>query len=289
MNNHWQGVPELPNSIGEEKIIRVSDDLSLRVFIWEPVKKSSKIPILMVPGWGSVFEGWRPLVSEWAQRRKIIYIETREKASAIFDNKMKQKDFIISEYIEDIEKIIEKLQRENELDDNFHLFSSSLASTIIIHGLQEKKISGKSSIFLAPNQKFRFPLWAKILIKLPLPKFTLKWLIKIAIWAVERKVEEEGQKIRYRRTLLSQNYERIRYSARYLMGYSLPEDLSNIEIPCAILTAESDKLHGMKDVEFISRKVTNMSVIPIPSNQYAHQAEALNEIESFYTDIESNE
>ena len=73
------------------------------------------------------------------------------------------------------------------------------------------------------------------------------------------------------------------------MGYSLPEDLSNIEIPCAILTAESDKLHGMKDVEFISRKVTNMSVISIPSNQYAHQAEALNEIESFYSDIESNE
>ncbi len=289
MNNHWQGVPELPNSIGEERIIRVSDDLSLRVFIWKPANKSSKIPILMVPGWGSVFEGWRPLVSEWVQGRKIIYIETREKASAIFDNKMKQKDFIISEYIEDIEKIIEKLQRENELDDNFHLFSSSLASTIIIHGLQEKKISGKSSIFLAPNQKFRFPLWAKILIKLPLPKFTLKWLIKIAIWAVERKVEEEGQKIRYRRTLLSQNYERIRYSARYLMGYSLPEDLSNIEIPCAILTADSDKLHGMKDVEFISRKVTNMRVISIPSNQYAHQAEALNEIESFYSDIESNE
>ena len=289
MNNHWQGVPELPNSIGEERIIRVSDDLSLRVFIWEPANQSSKIPILMVPGWGSVFEGWRPLVSEWVQGRKIIYIETREKASAIFDNKMKQKDFIISEYIEDIEKIIEKLQRENELDDNFHFFSSSLASTIIIHGLQEKRISGKSSIFLAPNQKFRFPLWAKILIKLPLPKFTLKWLIKIAIWAVERKVEEEGQKIRYRRTLLSQNYERIRYSARYLMGYSLPEDLSNIEIPCAILTAESDKLHGMKDVEFISRKVTNMSVISIPSNQYAHQAEALNEIESFYSDIESNE
>jgi len=289
MENHWKGIPELPNTFGKERIIRVCDNVSLRVFIWEPIEKSSDIPILMVPGWGSVFEGWRPLVTEWVQKRKIIYIETREKASAIFDNKMKQKDFIISKYIEDIGAIIEKLQLENELDGDFHLFSSSLASTIIIHGLQEKKISGKSSIFLAPNQKFRFPLWAKILIKLPLPKFTLKWLIKIAIWAVERKVEEEGQKIRYRRTLLSQNYERIRYSARYLMGYSLPEDLSNIEIPCAILTAESDKLHGMKDVEFISRKVTNMSVISIPSNQYAHQAEALNEIESFYSDIESNE
>ena len=56
MDNHWKGIPNLPNSTGEEKIIRVSEDLSLRVFIWKPVKKTSSTPILMVPGWGSVFE-----------------------------------------------------------------------------------------------------------------------------------------------------------------------------------------------------------------------------------------
>ena len=285
MNDHWKGIPNLPNSIGEEKLIRVSNSVSLRVFVWEPVNQSSKVPILMVPGWGSVFEGWRPLVTEWVQNRKIIYVETREKASAIFDEKMNQKDFHIDSFTDDIREIIQSLN----LDGNYHLFSSSLGSTILIHGLQERKISAKSSIFLAPNQNIRFPLWARLLIKLPLPKFTLKWLIKLAIWAVERKVEEEGQKIRYRRTLLSQNYERIRFSARYLIGYSLPESLSNIEIPCAILTAESDKLHGSNDVEFISREIPNMKIIPIPSNQYAHQPEALNEIESFYSNMELNE
>ena len=282
MDDHWKGIPNLPKSIGEEKIIRVSESVSLRVFIWEPVNQSSKVPILMVPGWGSVFEGWKPLVTEWVLNRKIIYVETREKSSAIFDKKMNQKNFHIDNFTEDIRQIIQSLN----LDRNYHLFSSSLGSTILIHGLQEKKISAKSSIFLAPNQSIRFPLWARLLIKLPLPKFTLKWLIKLAIWAVERKVEEEGQKIRYRRTLLSQNYERIRYSARYLMGYSLPESLSNIEIPCAILTAESDKLHGTNDVEFISREIPNMKIISIPSNQYAHQPEVLNEIESFYSDME---
>ena len=285
MDNHWKGIPNLPKSIGEEKLIRVSNSVSLRIFIWQPVNQSSKVPILMVPGWGSVFEGWRPLVTEWVQNRKIIYVETREKASAVFDKKMNQKDFHIDNFTDDIREIIQSLN----LDGNYHLFSSSLGSTILIHGLQERKISAKSSIFLAPNQNIRFPLWARLLIKLPLPKFTLKWLIKLAIWAVERKVEEEGQKIRYRRTLLSQNYERIRFSARYLMGYSLPESLSNIEIPCAILTAESDKLHGTNDVEFISREIPNMKIIPIPSNQYAHQPEALNEIESFYSNMELDE
>ena len=285
MDDHWKGIPNLPNSIGEEKLVRVSNSVSLRVFIWEPINQSSKVPILMVPGWGSVFEGWRPLVTEWVQNRKIIYVETREKASAIFDEKTNHKKFHIDNFTDDIREIIQSL----DLDENYHLFSSSLGSSILIHGLQERKISAKSSIFLAPNQRIRFPLWARLLIKLPLPKFTLKWLIRIAIWAVERKVEEEGQKIRYRRTLLSQNYERMRYSARYLMGYSLPESLSNIDIPCAILTAESDKLHGTKDVEFISREISNIEIIPIPSNQYAHQPEALNEIESFYSDIELNE
>ena len=285
MDNHWKGIPNLPKSIGEEKLIRVSNSVSLRIFIWQPINQSSEVPILMVPGWGSVFEGWRPLVTEWVQNRKIIYVETREKASAIFDKKMNQKDFHMDNFTDDIREIIQSLN----LDGNYHLFSSSLGSTILIHGLQERKISAKSSIFLAPNQNIRFPLWARLLIKLPLPKFTLKWLIKLAIWAVERKVEEEGQKIRYRRTLLSQNYERIRFSARYLMGYSLPESLSNIEIPCAILTAESDKLHGTNDVEFISREIPNMKIIPIPSNQYAHQPEALNEIESFYSNMELDE
>ena len=201
MDDHWKGIPNLPNSIGEEKLIRVSNTVSLRVFIWEPVNQSSKVPILMVPGWGSVFEGWKPLVTEWVLNRKIIYVETREKSSAIFDKKMNQKNFHIDNFTEDIRQIIQSLN----LDRNYHLFSSSLGSTILIHGLQEKKISAKSSIFLAPNQSIRFPLWARLLIKLPLPKFTLKWLIKLAIWAVERKVEEEGQKIAYRRTLLSQN------------------------------------------------------------------------------------
>ena len=67
----------------------------------------------------------------------------REKASARFDNKMKQKDFTISMCVNDIAEIINKLG----IEDNFHLFSSSLGSTIIIHALQERKISGKSSIF----------------------------------------------------------------------------------------------------------------------------------------------
>ena len=283
MEKHWEGVPKLPYCKGNEQWIRVSEDVSLRVFIWKPNNDSLRnlSPIVMVPGWGSVFEGWRPLLSEWTGKRPIIYIETREKSSAIFDKKMTLDDFQMEKFTNDIAEIIKFL----DLKNNFDFFSSSLGSTILIDGLQSRKIQGRSSIFLAPNERFKFPLWARILIKMPFPSFSLKWLINTAIWGVERRVKEEGQKIRYRRTLLSQNFERIRLSARYLMKYSLPDELAEIKIPCAIITADSDKLHGLEDIKSIIERIPNAKMIQVPSNQYAHEPDVLREIEEFYESI----
>ena len=283
MEKHWEGIPKLPNCEGKEDWIKVSENVSLRVFIWEPIDHSLRklSPIIMVQGWGSVFEGWRPLITEWVGKRPMIYIETREKSSAIFETKMEKKDFNMCNFTNDIAEIIRIL----DLKDDLHFFSSSLGSTILIDGMQSGVLRGKSSIFLAPNKKFKFPLWAKILIKMPFPNFTLKWLIKAAVWGVERKVKEDGQKIRYRRTLLSQNFERIRFSARYLMKYTLPDNLSNIIIPCAIITADSDKLHGVKDIENIADRIPNSKIIQVPSNQYAHEADFLKEIEDFHESI----
>ena len=283
MEKHWEGVPKLPYCKGNEQWIRVSEDVSLRVFIWKPNNDSLRnlSPIVMVPGWGSVFEGWRPLLSEWTGKRPIIYIETREKSSAIFEKKMTVDDFQMEKFTNDITEIIKFL----DLKNNFDFFSSSLGSTILIDGLQSKKIQGRSSIFLAPNERFMFPLWARILIKMTFPSFSLKWLINTAIWGVERRVKEEGQKIRYRRTLLSQNFERIRLSARYLMKYSLPDELAEIKIPCAIITADSDKLHGLEDIKSIIDRIPNAKMIQVPSNQYAHEPDVLREIEEFYESI----
>ena len=283
MEKHWEGVPKLPYCKGNEQWIRVSEDVSLRVFIWKPNNDSLRnlSPIVMVPGWGSVFEGWRPLLSEWTGKRPVIYIETREKSSAIFEKKMTVDDFQMEKFTNDITEIIKFL----DLKNNFDFFSSSLGSTILIDGLQSKKIQGRSSIFLAPNERFMFPLWARILIKMPFPSFSLKWLINTAIWGVERRVKEEGQKIRYRRTLLSQNFERIRLSARYLMKYSLPDELAEIKIPCAIITADSDKLHRLEDIKSITDRIPNAKMIRVPSNQYAHEPDVLREIEEFYESI----
>ena len=69
------------------------------------------------------------------------------------------------------------------------------------------------------------------------------------------------------------------------MKYSLPDELAEIKIPCAIITADSDKLHGLEDIKSIIDRIPNAKMIQVPSNQYAHEPDVLREIEEFYESI----
>jgi len=239
-------------------------------------------PTVVVPGWGSVFEGWRPLLTEWVSRRPIVYIETREKKSARITRKVRRDDFEMRHHGHDVAAVLGKLGIDSAEVD---WFSSSLGATLLIDAYQNDVLAGRSSILLAPNPDFEFPLWARILLKMPLPKFIHPALVRFAVWIVERRTKEEGQRIRYRRALLSQDLERLLLSSRANIRYSLPQDLSNASVPCAVMTASSDTLHGMDKVLDIVDRLPNAVLIEVPSNQYAHEADVLAEIEEFQSSI----
>ena len=284
MENYWSGAVELPRTECSEEWVRVSDTVSLRVLTWTPFDEALRQlePVVMIPGWGSLFEGWAPLVAEWATRRRVLYIETREKPSARFNSKkILTKDFTIERFSKDITEVLSHYQLKNE----FHLFSSSLGSTLLIDSLQRQEIDAKSSLFVAPNVHFKLPLWARITIKLPLPILALKLMRSITLRAIEKKVKEEGQRIRYRRAVREQELVRWRASARSLIAYSLPKDLSNITVPCGILAAQSDKLYAMDAARSITARIPNAVMIEVPSNQYAHEADVLIEVEAFYATL----
>ena len=284
MEEMWSGAPHLLGANAEEFFVEVAPNISIRVLRWVPADSSASSldPAVVVPGWGSVFEGWRPLLTEWVSRRPIVYIETREKKSARITRKVGQEDFEMRHHGHDVAAVLGKLGIDSAEVD---WFSSSLGATLLIDAYQNDVLAGRSSILLAPNPDFEFPLWARILLKMPLPKFIHPALVRFAVWIVERRTEEEGQRIRYRRALLSQDLERLLLSSRANIRYSLPQDLSNASVPCAVMTASSDTLHGMDKVLDIVDRLPNAVLIEVPSNQYAHEADVLAEIEEFQSSI----
>ena len=284
MEEMWSGAPHLLGANAEEFFVEVAPNISIRVLRWVPADSSaaSLDPAVVVPGWGSVFEGWRPLLTEWVSRRPIVYIETREKKSARITRKVRREDFEMRHHGHDVAAVLGKLGIDSAEVD---WFSSSLGATLLIDAYQNDVLAGRSSILLAPNPDFEFPLWARILLKMPLPKFIHPALVRFAVWIVERRTKEEGQRIRYRRALLSQDLERLLLSSRANIRYSLPQDLSNASVPCAVMTASSDTLHGMDKVLDIVDRLPNAVLIEVPSNQYAHEADVLVEIEEFQSSI----
>jgi len=278
MDSYWSGAPEFPGSEVSEEWVTVDDGVRLRVITWRPTESINRPVVVFVAGWGSVFEGWRPLISKWSAERTIVYIETREKGSSEISKKISKSDFSVEKLSSDLAEVL----RFYELDStDIDWFSSSLGSTILIDAFSHGRLSGRSSILLAPNSEFKFPIWARAMIIMPLPRFMYSMIVRLAVWAVERKVKEEGQRVRYRRALLSQDLQKMHLSARSLIRYSLPENLEGISFPCAVMTAYSDKLHGMDKAMGIVDRIPDCKFIEVPSNQYAHEADVISDINDF--------
>lgn len=283
MEGLWSGPPILDGNVADEHWIEVESGVSIRVLVWNSEGTGlDSGTVVMVPGWGSLFEGWRPLVTEWVKSRHLIYIETREKASSKFNRRISKDDFSIERHSKDIAAVLEALDVEQA---NIDWYSSSLGSTILIDAFEKGDLDGRSSVLLAPNPDFRFPLWSRMIIYSPLPMVAFRKMVGFVAWVVNRRTKEEGQKVRYRRALLAQDVPRMLLSARWNLGYSLPEDLSRIEVPCAVMTAASDTLHDFGKVERLADSIPNCKMIKVPSNQYAHEPDVLSEIGDFHASI----
>ena len=284
MKDEWSFIPQLPKSQCEEIFVDVGRNVKLRILKWTPLDPTFEETnqLIMIPGWGSVFEGWRPLLSEWVSRRSIIYIETREKKSAIIGKKINKNDFQMSEHAKDLIEVIKYFELDmNKID----WFSSSLGATILLDAFQKETIRGRSAIFIGPNINFKPPLWANLLLRFPIPKFIYPLLSKIVLFAVEKRVKEEGQRIRYRRMFKAQDLLRMMLSARYNIDYKMNLEFPDNKIYSAILSAESDKLHALDGVIKINESLPNCQLINIPSNQYAHESGVLTEIEEFHNSL----
>ncbi len=283
MEGLWNGPPVLDGHVADEHWIEVEPGVSIRVLVWnaEGAEPDSGT-VVMVPGWGSLFEGWRPLVTEWVKSRHLVYIETREKASSSFNRSISKDDFSIGRHSRDIAAVIGALDVDQT---NIDWYSSSLGSTLLIDAFEKGDLGGRSSVLLAPNPDFRFPLWSRMIIYSPLPMGAFRKMVGFVAWVVNRRTKEEGQKVRYRRALLAQDVQRMLLSARWNLGYSLPRDLSKIEVPCAVMTAASDTLHDFDKVERIADSIPDCRMIKVPSNQYAHEPDVLSEIGDFHSSL----
>lgn len=260
----------------EARHIPAADGIDLRVYSFKPNQPSTSRPVVFIPGWTSVMEGWAPLLSAWVEKREIHYIETREKRSAKITGKLRVQDFAMIHHAEDLKAVVDAL----DLDSNVLWFGSSLGATVILHGMMEGLLQGEAAFLIAPNTKFRFSTWM-------LPVISAPWwcyppLIRIlGLPYLKWRLKEPKQYIRYRRTLTQAHLLRLKRSVKANRRYDLPSNLDCIPAPVAICVAASDTLHTGDDSHGIADSLPNGSIVEVPSNQYAHEADVIADIDAW--------
>ncbi|MDP6906408.1 MAG: alpha/beta hydrolase [Candidatus Thalassarchaeaceae archaeon] len=255
--------------------IRASGEFSLQVYTFTPKKKSSKSPVIFVAGWASVMDGWAPLLSKWVECRTIHYVETREKRSAQVSKSLRPRDFSMVCHTNDLECIAKHIGKEEEI----LWFGSSLGATAILEGFLDEKIAGKGAFLIAPNAKFKFPTWMVPLTMAPW--WCYAPLIRVGLIYLKWRLNEPAQYVRYKRTLTQAHLLRLKRSLQANRKYKLTMDLDKISFPVAICAAESDTLHEDGAAHRIANNLGNGVIVNVPSNQYAHEADLIKDIDNW--------
>ena len=264
-----------PNCHIEARHVSASDGYQLRVYSFTPKQSSNLPPVVFIPGWTSVMDGWAPLLSSWAEKRTIHYSETREKRSAIVPKKIRVRDFEMLRHAEDLSEVVSELN----LDSNVLWFGSSLGATVILHGMMDGLLEGDSAFLIAPNSQFRFPTWMVPLTAAPW--WCYSPLIRIGLPYLKWRLKEPKQYIRYKRTLTQAHLLRLKRSLQANRRYDLPTRLDRIDAKVAICVAASDTLHTGTDSHGIADALPNGSLVEVPSNQYAHEADLVTDIDAW--------
>lgn len=278
----WQSTPEFAGSSVEKHTIETDPGVHLRVLVYTPDSSDAKQArtLIMVPGWNSVPDGWFPIMEEWVKLRPIVWIESREKGSCSIDGPISKATFQMPVLAADIPKALAKLGIESSECD---AFGASLGATMLLESLREQTLTPRSMVLLAPNLHFTPPIWAGPLI--PAPLFLYSGLVRFILWYLDRRLKEEGQRIRYRRTLLAAPIDRLRLCSIVFKRYRMNLDFAHINTTVGVLRASSDTLHDHSDAGRLSQAISNCQLIDVESNQFAHEAGALPIIEGFFDSV----
>jgi len=272
----------------KSEYISASDDVELKVLQWRPkIKEPKEVvePVIFVSGWVSHVSGWAELLEAMTQKRRVFYIETREKISArINKGKIRVNDFTIANIALDIINVCKRLPIEPKKSI---VMGSSFGATALLEALKNNNFNVRCAFLVGPNSEFSaHPLMQKLLY---LPDFSYHFLKYFILWylrtfRVDAKKEPE-QMCRYNITLKTAHPKRIKMSVKAAIKYKLWPDLETVQIPTALAFAPTDTLHSRDNIKKIAQTLPRGQIITCPTNKYMHSVDLLKDIEDFIKNI----
>lgn len=260
-----------PDVSAEEEFFVTSDGVALRLIDFVPPRDAPERPmVVFVAGWISLIDGWKRVLQRLTPHYRTLYVETREKASAMFPLRPDRVDFSMARMSRDLIEIVEK---KVPPEKPFCLAGSSLGATVILDSQTVARRKPALSILIAPICKLIYPFWLPLILR-PVPpslytaiKPALKWYLR-NVRVDKRKEPEQAKK--YEGTLDAAEPRRLKTNAFAIKDYSLWDKLPRLSSPVLIVGAKSDTLHGIDIIEKMAELLPNAEIEMMSGNRETH-------------------
>ena len=257
-----------------EEYFKTTDGVRLRLIDFIPSDEDDRLPIIIfVAGWISMISAWEEVLRVLTPRFRTLYIETREKKSALIDWKQSP-EFSIERMVRDIREILED---RVPADRPFCLAGSSLGSTVILEYLARNLRHPVLTVAIAPNAEFGLPRWFYPVARFLPPgaygavRGLVKWYLRT--YRVDS-VREREQAKKYEASLDEADPRRLKASAMTMKGYSLWSKLEKITDPVIIVAAKTDTLHGVEAMKHMTDRIEGARLEVMESNRETHSERA---------------
>lgn len=263
----------------DERWVEVEPGVELRLWHWTPRQASTARPVVLVPGWISVVEGWLPVLERLVQDREVWYLETREKPSARIRRPVDREAFRLDRLGRDLREI----WRRTPISSSAVVLASSMGANAVLEALAGDGLRVGAAFLIGVNSRFELPRWGPWLFRCPAALYSV--VREPIIWYL-RHFRVDGQRNpeqmrRYERALRAADPRRLRLSAQAIVGYELGPWVESIRVPVALAWAESDALHGGAAVRELAQRIPAAEAIPFDSNAAMHRAGVVDALDRF--------
>jgi hypothetical protein len=232
----------------------------LRVYHSRPASPSARRPIVLVPGWGTIPEGFQAFYQGVHGQAELYYLETREKNSSRILGRRAELSVLRS--ARDIQLALQALGLAGTRD--FVLLGACWGASMILEGLLAGELDAPTILLADPMHTLWFPKWLLRWVSPLLPSGAVRLLRPILRQALLGDMKESAQKKRTFAFVNSADIWKWKKSAEAAREFELFGRLHSVRRELFVLNGTADKVHDQTHYPRIARELPGGRFLFVP-------------------------
>jgi pimeloyl-ACP methyl ester carboxylesterase len=240
-------------------------DAEIRVFHSRPAGATGRRPIVLVPGWGTIPQGFQDFYELVHGQAELFYLETREKLSSRLG---RSPDMSVLRSARDIRAALEELGLAGKRD--FVLMGTCWGASMILEGLLAGELEAPTVILADPMHTLWFSKWVLRWVSPLLPSALVHLLRPVLRQALLGDMKETAQKQRTFAFVNSADIWKWKKSAEAARDFELFGRLPTVGRELFVVNGTADKVHDQRHYPRIARELPGGRFLYVPVDE-AHR------------------